>query len=95
MPSQTAPSQPADEAVIRDWMVGYITSVIEVPQDPFPVDERFDLYGLDSIEITIMCGMMEEQFAIQVNPDEVFDNPSVSALSRHLALRIGESRATA
>ncbi|WP_417726888.1 acyl carrier protein [Roseovarius sp.] len=85
--------KPADAGAIRDWMVAYITSVIEVQQDPFPVNDRFDLYGLDSIEITIMCGMMEEQFKIEVNPNEVFDHPSVSELSVYLAHRVGESSA--
>lgn len=86
-----APSQdPVNATAIRDWMVTYISSVIDIPQDPFPIEDRFDIYGLDSVEITIMCGMLEERFEIEVNPDEVFDNPSVSALSSHIAKRLGE-----
>ena len=88
MTADTPPKQPADAAAVRDWMVAYISSVIDVPQDPFPDGDRFDQYGLDSVEITIMCGMMEERFNIAVNPEEVFNNPTVNALAAHLANRV-------
>ena len=81
-------------AAVSDWMVNYISSVIDMPKDSFPVDDRFDNYGLDSVEITIMCGMMEEQYEIEVSPGEVFNNPSVAALSAHIAQRISERSAT-
>jgi acyl carrier protein len=41
-----------------------------------------------------MCGMMEEQYEIEVSPGEVFNNPSVAALSAHIAQRISERSAT-
>lgn len=77
----------AAAATVRAWMVRYISAVIDVPQDPFPETERFDQYGLDSVEITIMCGIMEEEFGVRVDPAEVFDHPSVAALANHLAAR--------
>lgn len=83
-----------DATAVSDWMVNYISSVIDMPKDSFPVNERFDNYGLDSVEITIMCGMMEEQYEIEVSPGEVFNNPSVAALSAHIAQRISERSAT-
>lgn len=95
MSSETPAPKPADAKTIETWMVNYITSVIDVPGDPFPVEERFDVYGLDSVEITIMCGMMEEAYGIEVNPTEVFDHPSVAALSAHVYRRLGDSTAVA
>lgn len=86
---------PVDALTIRNWMVSYISSVIDVQQDPFPDKERFDNYGLDSVEITIMCGLMEEQFGLEVNPDEVFENPNVADLSAHLAGRLSKRAAAA
>lgn len=90
MSSETHQPAPADAKSIETWMVRYITSVIDVAQDPFPVEDKFDTYGLDSVEITIMCGMMEEEFEIEVNPDQVFDNPSVAAFAEYLAKRLNE-----
>lgn len=93
MPSRTPLIQPADKGVIRGGMAAYITTVIKVP-DPVSTKDRFDVYGLDTTETTNICAQKNEQFAIQVNPNEVFDNPSVGALAHHLAHPIGESRAT-
>ncbi|WP_127105426.1 acyl carrier protein [Pararhodobacter zhoushanensis] len=95
MTSDAHLSPPADAEAIQNWMVTYITSVIDVAADPFPVAERFDNYGLDSIEITIMCGMMEETYAIEVGPTEVFDHPSVTELSQHIAGRLKDRSAAA
>ncbi|MAC80496.1 MAG: hypothetical protein CML66_20800 [Rhodobacteraceae bacterium] len=95
MSTETHTAKPTDATAIQTWMVNYITSVIDVPEDPFPVEERFDMYGLDSVEITIMCGMMEEAYGIEVNPTEVFDNPSVAALSAHVFRRLSETTAAA
>lgn len=84
-------STPIDDDVVKDWLVNYISSVLDVPTKPFPENERFDHYGLDSIEVTIMCGLMEEQFHIEVNPDDVFENPNVVALARHIARCVAET----
>ncbi len=88
MSPETHQTAPADAKGIETWMVRYITSVIDVAADPFPVDARFDTYGLDSVEITIMCGMLEEEFEIEVNPGHVFDHPSVAEFARYLANRL-------
>ncbi|MCB1500223.1 MAG: acyl carrier protein [Bauldia sp.] len=78
----------ADASQIRKWMIDYISSVIDVPKDDFPVDARFDEYGLDSVEAVIMCGLMEEAFVIRVEPTEFFENPTVNTFASHLASRI-------
>lgn len=84
--SQAKPPVSASE--IERWMVDYITSVIDTPKDAFPVTDTFDTYGLDSVEITIMCGMIEEAFAIPIEPDELFAHPTVRDFSRHLAQKL-------
>ncbi|WP_428927735.1 acyl carrier protein [Marinibacterium sp. SX1] len=93
MTTKTAAEKPATAEDIQAWLVTYISSVIDVPQDPFPVEERFDRYGLDSVEMTIMCGMLEEAYGVEVNPTEVIDNPNVKALSAHLFDRLSSDAA--
>lgn len=90
MSAEQSPLQPPDASAIRDWMVAYITSVIDVTQEPFPVDARFDHYGLDSVEATIMAGMIEEQFGVELNLEDVLENPSVTALSSLIGQRLVE-----
>lgn len=71
-------------------MVAYITSVIEVCDTPFPVDAHFDQYGLDSVEVVIMAGMIEEQFGVEINLESAFENPCVAALSDYVVNRIAD-----
>ena len=73
---------------ILPWMEDYIRSVIDIPEGPFPAEERFDALGLDSVEVTIMAGMIEERFGLQVEPGEVLENANVKALSKHLSGRL-------
>jgi acyl carrier protein len=69
--------RPRDAATVRTWLVGYITSVLDVPTDPFPAAEPFNSYGFDSTEVVIMAGVMEEEFGVELEPAILFENPSV------------------
>jgi acyl carrier protein len=69
-----------DTSGLRDWLVRYIGSVLEMPEGEFPTAENFDTYGLDSSETVIMAGVMEEEFGIQIDPVTLFENPSVDQL---------------
>ena len=77
-----------EQTDIQAWMEDYIRSVIDVPDEAFPAEARFDTLGLDSVEVTIMAGMIEERFSLQVEPSEILDNPNVAALALHLEKRL-------
>lgn len=66
-----------DAATARTWLIGYITSILDVPTDPFPGAEPFNSYGFDSTEVVIMAGVMEEEFGVELEPAILFENPSV------------------
>ena len=63
-----------DHDELRAWMVNYITTVLEVPIEPFPTAATFDIYGFDSAEAVIMAGVMEEEFRVQIGRDFVFQD---------------------
>lgn len=73
---------------VQAWLEDYIRSVIDIPDGPFPAEERFDNLGIDSVEATIMAGMIEERFTLQVEMSELLENSDVKALSAHLAKRL-------
>jgi acyl carrier protein len=60
-------------------MVKYICSVLGLDVATFSTTDRFDVYGLDSVEVVIMSGVMEEEFQVLVDPNQFFDAPSVDA----------------
>ncbi len=77
-----------DQKQVEAWMIDYITSAIDLPKDSFPAEARFDTYGLDSVELIIMAGMMEEAYRLEIEASELFENPSVALFSAHVARRL-------
>lgn len=66
-----------DPAHLRSWMTKYICGVLGLDAATFSTSDRFDVYGLDSVEAVIMAGVMEEEFQVIVDPHQFFDTPSV------------------
>jgi len=73
---------------IQPWLADYIGSVIDVPEGEDWSARRFDELGLDSVEVTIMAGMIEERFGFEVQMSDVVENANVAALARHLEKRL-------
>ncbi|MCB4768482.1 acyl carrier protein [Ancylobacter sp. Lp-2] len=71
---------PCDRETLRSWMVNYIGGVLTLP-DGVPTDQTFDTYGFDSVEAVVMAGVMEEEFGTQVDPVQLFEQPSIDAFS--------------
>jgi acyl carrier protein len=69
---------PCDSETLRNWMVAYIAGTLALP-DGVPTDKTFDTYGLDSVEAVVMAGVLEEEFATQVDPVQLFEHPSIDA----------------
>lgn len=65
---------------VSAWMTDYITSALAMDAAAFSPDTRFESYGLDSAELVIMAGIMEETFAIEVNPEAFFETPTVNGI---------------
>lgn len=68
-----------DPAVLRAWMTNYICGVLNLDPADFSTSDRFDVYGLDSLEAVIMADRMEQEFLVTVEPEQFFDAPSVDA----------------
>jgi acyl carrier protein len=66
-----------DPVFLRDWMAKYICAVLGLDRAKFSTADRFDTYGLDSVEAVIMAGVMEEEFQVIVDPHQFFDTPSI------------------
>lgn len=88
MNTAPAPMPVAGAPEIQAWLIDYITAVIDTPKEDFPVKDTFVTYGLDSVELTIMCGMLEEAFSVTIQPEELFEHPSVAQLSEHVASKL-------
>lgn len=69
----------------REWLVKYISAVIDLPADAVPTDKPFAEIGIDSAELVIMTGVMEEEFSLQVPAQLPFEHPTVDGFIGALA----------
>lgn len=84
---------PCDEASLRAWLINYITSVLNLPSASVPTDQSFDSYGFDSVEVVVMAGVLEEEFSVQVNPTQLFENPSIDGFAKAYSRQAAQSAA--
>jgi acyl carrier protein len=87
--NESARSMPNDQPPARDavqsWMVQYIASVIDVTADDIVLDRDFREIGMDSAEVVIMTGVLEEEFALEVRAELPFEHPNIAAFLDALA----------
>lgn len=65
---------------VREWVTNHITQALDIRRDDFSPDATFDSYGLDSAELVIMGGLMEEEFNLEIDPETFFQVPTVNGL---------------
>lgn len=66
---------------VREWLIGYISSTLEIPREVVTPDATFDVYGLDSAEGVIMAGVIEEEFGIEIDPAVFFEDPTINGVA--------------
>jgi len=84
------PSMPS-ESEIRDWCLDYVRRTVDpaiavAPQIPFPQ------MGLDSATSAYFVVELEEWLGAELEPELVFEHPTIDELARHLAGRQGAAR---
>lgn len=77
------------ETEIRDWCLAYLARTIDNPSIAIGVDIPFPQMGLDSATSAYFIVELEEWVGIELEPELVFDYPTVGELARHIAARDG------
>ncbi|GGO51230.1 phosphopantetheine attachment site domain protein [Streptomyces daqingensis] len=76
----TAPTAQSLSAWLVDRIGGYLQRPVEEIDTTVPLAE----YGLDSVAALSLCGDIEEDFDLVVEPTVAWDYPTVEALTGHL-----------
>ena len=79
-----APGNPT-ESDIRDWCIAYVTRTVDDPSIAIGPEVPFAQMGLDSATSTYFVVELEEWLGTELDPEVVFDHPTIAALSRHIA----------
>jgi acyl carrier protein len=77
------------ETEIRDWCLAYLIRTVENPSIPIGPDIPFPQMGLDSATSAYFIVELEEWVGVELEPELVFDYPTVDELARYIVARGG------
>jgi acyl carrier protein len=85
------PAEPA----IRDWCVAYLRRTVDDPSIAIGPEITFAQMGLDSASSAYFIVELEEWLGIELEPELVFDYPTIAELARYIVTRRGSPNADA
>ena len=85
------PAAPPSESEICEWCLDYMRRTVEDASAEIGPDVPFAQMGLDSATSAYFVVELEEWLGngIELEPELVFDYPTIAALTRHIVSRPG------
>lgn len=83
------PPRRPSESAIRDWCLDYVRRTIDDPTIRVGPDIAFAAMGLDSASSAYFIVELEEWLGIELEPELVFDHPTIAELAVYIAARPG------
>lgn len=73
------------ESDICAWCLNYLATTLESPPAELRPEAKFSHLGLDSGSMVTFLVALEEWLGRELDPEIMFEFPSVAALAKHLA----------
>jgi acyl transferase domain-containing protein/NAD(P)-dependent dehydrogenase (short-subunit alcohol dehydrogenase family)/acyl carrier protein/SAM-dependent methyltransferase len=89
MPEGPRQSTQSEAEGIPGWLRKLFLEELKLPEAKLDVRRRFQELGVDSILIMSILRRIEERIGKPVDPNAVFEHPTVEGLSKYLARRFG------
>ncbi|MBK1987684.1 acyl carrier protein [Sphaerospermopsis aphanizomenoides BCCUSP55] len=70
---------------IREWIVAYMSDLLEIEPDEVDVETTFARYGLDSSAAVILTGDLGNWLGKEIEPTIMYDYPTIAKLAEYLA----------
>jgi acyl carrier protein len=86
-PDGASQQRTADE--LAGWLVGRIAAYTRLSPDEIDRSAPLTGYGLDSVAALSLCGDIEDEFDLVVEPTVAWDHPTVAALVAYLLGELG------
>jgi acyl carrier protein len=80
------PAMPT-EPEIRDWCLAYVRRIVDDAGVAVGTDIGFAEMGLDSATSAYFLVELEEWVGVELEPELVFDYPTIAELARHIVER--------
>jgi len=62
---------------VHQWMIGYLGELLDLPEADIDPEAHLANYGLDSTDVMVIAGALEEQFSLEVDPIFFLRNATV------------------
>ncbi|MGV1008340.1 MAG: acyl carrier protein [Dermatophilaceae bacterium] len=79
----------AGSAELVGWVQGRIACYLQREPDDIEVDESLFGYGLDSVYALTLCGDIDDEFGLAVDPTLAWDYPTIREIAGYLTSRLG------
>jgi acyl carrier protein len=70
---------------VRDWLLGRIEAITDLPVSHLKGMTKIDDLGLDSITRASLVLEIEGELGCMIKPDALFEYPTVQALAEYIA----------
>ncbi|GBF80594.1 acyl carrier protein [Aphanothece sacrum] len=69
---------------IENWLISYVSQLLEI--EPIKIDTQvsFNEYGLDSSAAIVLTGDLQEFIGSELDPTLLFDYPTIDALANYI-----------
>jgi acyl carrier protein len=81
------------ESEIRDWCIAYVKRTVDDPSIAIGPDVTFAQMGFDSATSAYFIVELEEWLGTELDPEIVFDYPTIADLARYVLTRPGDGSA--
>lgn len=88
----TQPPPPRTAADIRTWLLATLADRMRIDPQRFRADRPIDEQGVDSMQVVVLVGLLEEWLGVEIVENPLPAHPSVDALARFLADEIAAGK---
>ncbi len=75
---------------LQEWCIDHLSRVLEVPRSKVDPSSEFSNLGLDSVTAVTMVLELETVLGIQLDPEMLFDYPTITSLAEQLVVMTAE-----
>jgi acyl carrier protein len=79
------PSKQPSLTEIENWLVAYMTKMMEVDEDEIDLSVPFDEYGLDSSMAVALIGDLEDWLGRDLDRTLIYDYPTLEKLAKKVS----------
>lgn len=73
---------------ITEWCRGYLADLLDLPVAEVDPEADFDRLGVDSALAVSLLIEVEERYGVDIEPEELFENPTIAAVAGYVHERL-------